>query len=354
MKKFSLLTMISISLIAAIVSCKKDTDGSAETKAGNPQFSAISPTEGAGGTSVTVTGSGLGQMRTIVFDNNDVPATFTTTLNSENSIIFRVPDTAFGGDQNIIFTNSEGKTLSVPFKVIALPSVTEADNYDFTTGSQITLKGNNLEAVTNIVLTGAGTPVTIVSKTRKQIVVQMPATTLARTKLDVTNPTGTTTSTIELVNLAQNFVMYTDAFGPGAYNSGVQSWSWGSNITEVSDIVKTGTKALKVAYTNGGLSLFLGSDWGSPALNFTDFHVPYPTYLTFYARGIGAAANLTLRPDGGAGTFNASGSTTITVPKDEWAYFKIPASFITGKFARLNFTCEANTTVYFDDILWVK
>src|SRR5215204_6212365 len=82
-----------------VTACKKDSDGSPKSKAGTPVMAAITPAEAAGNTVVTSTGSGLGQMRTIVFDKNNVPAFFQPNLNTETSLVFRVPDTAFGGQQ---------------------------------------------------------------------------------------------------------------------------------------------------------------------------------------------------------------------------------------------------------------
>ncbi|HEY0678192.1 MAG TPA: IPT/TIG domain-containing protein [Chitinophagaceae bacterium] len=347
--------LLIFSLAAIVVSCKKDTDGSPDYSAGTPTFSAITPGEGAGGTVVTITGSGLGRMSTIVFDNANVPATFQPNLNTESSIVFRVPDTAYGGQQNIVLTNVDGKMLTVPFKVIALPKVTDVSNYNFNTGSQITLIGNNLGDVSSVVLTGTTTAATIISKSRKEMVIEMPATTLSKTTLDLTNTSGKVTTSQEFISLANNFIIYSDGYGPGAYNSGVQSWSWATTVSEVNDIVKTGTKALKADYQNGGLSLFLGSNWATPALNFTDFHNPKPSALAFYARNPGTTPiTIVIQPDGGAGSFTATGQATVSVPaNNQWTYFRIPY-FLTGNFSRLNLRVQTTATIYFDDILWIK
>jgi len=353
--KYTSLLMSTLVATFILVSCKKDSDGSPRIKAGNPSAAAIKPDSAAGGAVVTLTGSGLGQMRSIVFSKNNVPATFQPNLNTETSLVFRVPDTAYGGPQNIVFTNVDGKQISVPFRVIAKPKVTGVSNYNFSTGSKIVLTGTNLADVTSVVFTGTTTAITIDSQSRNRMVISMPATNIARSTLDLTNVSGTTTTTEEFVSLENNFVIYADGFGPGAYNSGVQSWSWATNVSEVTDPVKTGTKALKAEYQNGGLSLFLGSNWGSPQLNFTDFHNPKPKYLTFWARNPGTApVSIVIQPDGGAGSFNATGQATVSLPaNDQWTYFKIDYPF-TGNFARLNIRVQTTATVYFDDILWVK
>src|SRR5258706_14925447 len=126
MKKlsFNTIALLAIAVIAIFSSCKKDSDGSPDYKAGTPATSiGIKPDSGSGGAVLTLTGTGLGQMRSIVFDNKNVPAPFQSTLNTEENIIFRVPDTAYGGPQNIIFTNVDGKVLKVPFRVLAYPVV---------------------------------------------------------------------------------------------------------------------------------------------------------------------------------------------------------------------------------------
>src|SRR5207245_1978671 len=106
-----------------------------------------------------------------------------TTLNTSTAIVFRVPDTVSGGPQNIVFTNSDGKTLIVPFTGLAFPKVTSASNYDFVAGTQLTLTGNNLETVSKVVLHGSTSAATIVSKSKKQLVIKMPSTTVARAAL---------------------------------------------------------------------------------------------------------------------------------------------------------------------------
>jgi hypothetical protein len=279
-----------------------------------------------------------------------------STLNTESVILFRVPSDAEGGAQNILLTNSEGKTLSVPFNVLAYPQVNTVSNYDFVTGSQITLFGTNLNDVSDVKLTGTSDHATIISKVKTKLVISMPATTVTRATLDITNVTGMRTTTMEFVSITNNFVMYADAWGPGAYNSGVQSWSWGCSVSEVSDQVKTGTKALKVAYVDGGLSLFLGSDWGSPMGVFTDWYSP--TYITFWAKGDGKDVTLQIIPDSPPwdGTYSGGGEKVVSVPADVWTYFKFPASVITGKYGRLDIKISGSTdrAVYFDDLLYVK
>ena len=353
----ALLVILMVGLSFAITSCE-DSDGSPEVKAGNPVLESVTPEEAQGGALVVIKGTGLGDMRSVVFEKESVPAYLMSTLNTENSILFRIPPDAVGGPQNIILTNSDGVTLEVPFNVLAFPQLVSVSNYNFVAGTEITITGKNLDDVLSVTLNGTTDVATIVSKEKTKLVIAMPATAAFRTTLDVVNVTGLTTSTFEMVSITNNFVMYTDAYGPGAFNGGIQSWSYGVNgVSETDKEVKSGTKSLKVDYqANGGLSLFLGSDtWGAGHW-FTDYFTP--AYLTFWAKGEGFDVNIRLVNDSPPwdGTVFPSGTLIVTVPKDVWTYFKIPASTWPGSFGRFNIvnTETAGRVVYYDDLMFIK
>jgi len=339
-----------------MVSCKKESGGTS-----NPTASQLDPGKGAGGDVLTLTGSDLAKVQSIVFDKGNVPASFNPNFNTAGAVIFRVPDTAIGGTQNIVFTNIDGKTLTVPFEVIALPKITSASNYDFVTGTQITLTGNNLENVSAVVLNGTTDAATIVSKSHKTLVIQMPATVATLAKLKITNNYGTTVTSQEFASITNNFIVFAEDFGAGAYAAGVQSWSFDCNAYSSTDFAVLGAKSLRADYTKdgGGLSLFLGCNWATPNLTFSDFFAA--KYLTFWARAVGSQMNITIVPDNpwsgndiwGAAT--ATGSVSQVVPKDTWTYFKIPAGSFSGKYSRIDIKILGGTgTIYYDDILFVQ
>jgi len=273
--KLLLFALIVAPLALALHSCKKDKDGSPDVKAGNPVAENLTPSTAAGGTTLTLTGSGLGDMRKIVFDKDSVPASFYTTLNTENAIVFRVPDTVSGGPQNIVFTNSAGKTLLVPFTGLAFPSVTSASNYDYVAGDQLTLTGNNLETVSKVVLNGTTDQATVISKTKKQLVIKMPSTAAPRAALNITNFTGTRTTTQEFVNLDLAYKIFTDAFSNGFGES-----SWGDAATISTTEFKTGSKSLGKVYAKGNWHLIGLANWW-PGLD----QDPAYQYLTVWVKG---------------------------------------------------------------------
>jgi len=326
-----------------VLSCEKG-DGSPDMKAGNPQATALSPSEAPGGSVLTLTGTGLGQMRTIVFDKNNVPATFTPTLNTETSLVFRVPDTAFGGSQNIIFTNSEGNTLSVPFKVIALPSITSIFPVDFQQGTTVTIIGNNLDDVTKVLIEGTSDQATIVSKTRKQLVITMPSTTVNRAKLRITNSSGERLAdNIELTYIPNAFKVFTDGFVDG-----MQDWSWCQTHDISSTVSFMGTQSLR--------GIFGAGAWGAISLHKNDpkLVVNNYQYLTFWIKGGTADTQFEVFSE------NGGSHKTITVPANVWTYFKLQVStFMSGvNLERLDFQIHGPDggaqTLYFDNILFVK
>lgn len=350
--------LILITVVCFNACTKGDNDGSPSVRPGDPKSAGISPDSAANGAMLTITGTGLGDMRSIVFEKENVPAPFYSTLNTETAVIFRVPDTAYGGEQNVILTNSEGKKLVLPFRVLAYPTVSSASLYDFVEGTEITLTGTNLLDVEKVIITGTTDEAEIISTDRKLLTVKMPATTLSKGTLDIINATGKLTTTQEFIYIPNNFVAFDDDWGhAAAYGGDVQSWSWGCSAYPYADLKKAGDKSLRVDYTDGGLSLFLGSDWGDPVLKgFSDYF--NARFITFWTRGEGSDVNITIVPDGPwpTGSPQGSGSYTFTATKDVWTYYKIPASFIKGGYSRLNFIIEGTTdkTVYYDNILMVK
>ncbi len=337
---FIILPALLLSVALIFSSCKKDTDGSPEANPGNPVFQSVSPTEAPGGTVVTVSGTGLGDIRSITFSNNDVPAGVTSTLNTDTHILFRVPDTAYGGNQNIVITNSEGKSISVPFKVIALPIVSTAWPSDFQSGSTVTLTGNNLDDVTDVVIDGTSDAATIVSKERKKLVVQMPSSNVINGKLKITNLSGTSVTTQVFINVDKAVQIFTDEL-----KNGFESWSWGGVYEASAEAFVTGTKSMKAAYDAGG--------WGGLQLgNPGSVDASASRYLTFWAKGADVDFDVQV-------TVNWGPWYVFTVPANTWTYFKV--DLLTAGWSGLNAVNNvtfqimgAEKTFYFDNIMFIK
>ncbi len=334
------LSLLILTVSFMFISCKKDQDGRPESEPGDMSSGTIAPTTAAGGQVITLSGSGLGDIRTIVFDRNNVPAPFTSTLNTKSNLIFRVPDTAFGGPQNIIFTNSAGKTLSVPFNVIALPSIITAFPTDFEQGTLVTIQGNNLDDVSKVILEGTTDAATIVNKTRKQMVISMPATNVDRAKLKITNASGDRTTDMEFVNVAKALTVFTEQL-----NNGFENWGWGGTFNAAAENPITGTKSMKAAFDPGGT-------WGGMQLgNNGSITLTTHKYFTFWVKGADIDKNVQF-------WLNWGNQKVITVPANKWTYFKYElATAYPGVTSVNNVTFQifdAGKTLYFDNIMFVK
>jgi hypothetical protein len=346
--------MAIFTIVILLSSCEKDKDGSPDVKPGDMSSGALNPGEAGGGELLTLEGAGIGDIRSIVFEKNNVPAAFQPTLNTETNLIFHVPDTAYGGPQNVIFTNSAGKTLSVPFSVLAFASISDASNYNFTEGVEITLTGNNLDDVSKIVFTGSTEAITVVSKERKKLVIKMPATQIARATLDITNSTGLTTTTQEFINLDKALKIFTDSYGPDYGDN-----SWGDGAVISSTEFKSGTKSISKTYAKGNWHVFGFANWwpGTANDNYK--------YFSFWIKGAAADHILYITGDkkAGGGFGNGDQTSPVNVPAGVWTYYKIPLSSLNlwangTPFNQIGFWIKGpdnqDEKFFLDDVILVK
>jgi IPT/TIG domain len=339
-KVFALVALVSISMFV-LTSCEKDSDGSPGYKVGTPAApNGIKPDSGSGGTVLTLQGTGLGQMRSVVFSKNNVPAPFQTTLNTETAMIFRVPDTAYGGPQDIIFTNSDGKTLTIPFRVLAYPVVSAAFPTDFEAGSTVTLTGSNLDDVTTVLINGTTDAATIVSKTRSQMVITMPASSVDKGFLKITNATGTIITTQEFVNVAKAIPVFNDDL-----RNNFQNWGWGGTYAPSTEAKISGTGSMKAAFDPSGS--WGGMQLGGGTISLSATH----KFFTFWVMGADVDKNVQF-------WINWGNQKVFTVPANKWTYFKYNlATEFPGVTNVDNVTFQMHNegkTIYFDNIMFTK
>jgi len=337
--RISILALFFIALAVFNSSCQ-DSDGSQYYAPGTPVLESVSPAEASGGTVITVAGTGLGDMQSIVLDKQNVPISFLSTLNTDTHILFTIPDTAIGGNQNIILKNSNGDSLVVPFKVIALPIVSTSFPSDFQAGSTVTINGNNLDDVLNVFIDGTTDEVTVVSKTKKSMVLQMPASAVNSGKLKITNLSGTVVASQVYVNIDKALQVFTDAL-----QNGFESWSWGGAYDPSTEYFITGTKSMKAAFDKGG--------WGGMQLgNPGSIDASTYRYFAFWAKGADEDYDVQV-------TINWGPWQTFTIPANTWTYFKY--DLITAGWSNLNAVNNvtyqikgADKTFYFDNIVFIK
>lgn len=346
------LTGLSMVMALAITACKKDEPGTPEFKSGSLSVNRIEPDSAAGGSVLIAKGSGLGSISSIVFEKDNVPATFNPVFNNDEAIVFRVPDTASGGQQNIVITNAAGNTVKIPFKVLALPSVADVSNYNFSPGTLITLTGNNLADVSKVAIMGSTEQATIVSKSKKEMVITIP-TTISRATLILTNSSGNATTTQEFVNLNKAFQFFTED-----YMNGFSNGSWGP--AEISGTVaKSGTKSFQATFNKGNWSVDGFANWNGGVPFSPDYK-----YISFWVKGGTLDYTVYLTADQKtAGYGNGDTSTPLRVKANVWNYFKLAVSDV-GLFAKggavqqLGFYIQGpdagNETLYFDDVILIK
>lgn len=354
MTPYFLLFLLSATVLV-MSACRKEQSPVTKSSS-NPKADQISPVLGPSNTVLTLTGSGLGDIHSVVFEKDSVPADFNPIFNTDGALIFRVPIDAIPGEQNITFTNGDGVQFSIPFNVLGLATITAVSNYNFSTGTQLTLTGKNLDDVSQVVLSGTTTEVTIISKSATSLVIEMPATTLARTTLDITNLAGVNTTPQEFVSLDNALKIFTDDYGTG-FSDG----SWGPNsISTAQHISGTASAAKTLPKGNWWVAGF--AYWDPPNVPFD----PNYKFLSFWLKGGLIDHTLYLTGDRRAAGFgNADQTTPIEVPANVWTYFKLPLSGLnlwgadnTGAFKQLGFWIKgpdnADETFYFDDVIIVK
>lgn len=342
-----------------IAGCVKDRSGVPTiAPSDNPVISGFVVDSAANGAVVTIKGSGLGDIRSIIFEKNGAPAAFNPNLNTAAAIILRVPDTAAGGVQKVTITNSLGKSASADFKVIALASINKADAYSFKADETITLSGLFLDDVSKVIYTGTSTEVQVVGKTKNTLQLKFPGTTAATVKLTITNASGNTDATQEFVNADEAFVFFREG-----YENGEGDASWGDAAVISSTVFASGTKSLGKKFAKGNWhNLGFGWSW-----------IPQGPYknISFWIKGglIDHDVWIFANSDGGGGHDQAQpASNKIVVKADVWQYFKIPLSQLNlwadGKPAN-NFTINKlgwflkgpdndDETLYLDDVMFIK
>ncbi|WP_166333079.1 IPT/TIG domain-containing protein [Sphingobacterium chungjuense] len=334
-------TLFMLLLVIACASCEKDLDGTPQTSPGNLQIERIEPDSASGGAVLIVKGQGLGQISSVIFERDSVPATFNQVFNTDEALVFRVPDTASGGIQNIIFTNTRGDVGKATFRVIAVPSVLSVSSTDVTAGMELTMTGINLEDVSRVSLDSTDIDAEIISTSKKELIVRLPATSRPRVRLAILNSSGSSVTTQEFVYIENNYQIFGESM-----NTNINNSSWSASLTNNSDpaYVRFGNTSLKAEYTGswGGLQL---------AMNTPVNLNPY-RYVTFWVKGASVATNISFN-------FNWENTQTLAIPANTWKYFKIDLQTFKGAgVVNLEtFVMQINGdphTLYLDNILLVK
>jgi len=345
MKKINVfgIAMAFLMMICFFSACKKDN---ANNNADNPTITS-GPDSVTAGAVVMLEGKGLGQVSTILFENGNVPAGFNPVFNNSGAIVFRVPDTAWAGPTKIILTNAKGTQFSYSTVVVAFPLVTSVSATDFSSGDQISIKGNNLLSASEVALLSPagialGVNATIVSKSNNEVVIQMPVTTATKVKLQVSNVSGKVIPEIEMINMDQAYKMFTE----DETNADVNGQGWEGTYSISSEQKIGGLKSVKMAVSGGYGAFKPVNKHNTPLANYTT--------LAFWIRGGDNEKRFNV-------SVNSVQSQTITVPPKVWTRFTLPLSVWKSvgetelKHVVFQYLSGSETpTFYFDNIILIK
>ena len=167
-----------------------------------PTITSFSPTSGADGTTVTVTGTGFSNSVSAVTLGSVTVSS--GTIASDTQLSFAVPDAAVTGD--IAVTNAGGTGTSAT-EFIVSPELSSWSTHtgSASNGTQVTVKGYGLMGITLVTFKDSTTTVdaTMTTQTANEIVFSVPATA----------PAGTDTVTFQinsdysLANLLSTFTV---------------------------------------------------------------------------------------------------------------------------------------------------
>ncbi|MES2851186.1 MAG: IPT/TIG domain-containing protein [Bacteroidota bacterium] len=341
---------VSFTALLFVASCTK------EIKI-NPSTAKIEPGEAAGNAVITLTGSDLKNIQTITFDLGNVPAPFNPNFNTDGALVFRVPEDANPGDQNIIFKTKSGYQFSIPFKVLAVPTLTSSSINEWQAGDTIIIYGNYLGTTTNVIMTEDPTAtVQVLSATTNELKIIMPSSAVKSTKIQVTNDAGSSTTLFTFYNVDLAYKIFIDT-----YYNGFGDGSWGDAGVINTSQKKAGTASASKNYQKGNWHLIQFVDW-SNGITFD------PDFKTFsvWIRGASQDYTLYLTTDTRAIAFgNSDQSTPLEIPANTWKFFELPVSALGDRWTtgvaplkQIGFWIKGpdaqDETFYFDNLLIFK
>jgi IPT/TIG domain/Bacterial Ig-like domain (group 2)/Galactose oxidase, central domain len=235
-----------------------DSAGKAFTVVAAPSITSLSPTSGAVGASVTITGSNFGSTQgssTVKFNGT----TATITSWAAGSIVTKVPTGATTG--NVVVHASGVDSNGSSFTVLPTPSITTLSPTSGAVGAQVTITGTNFGST-------QGTSTAKFNGTTAAII------SWSATSIVVTVPTGATTGNVVVTvsAVASNGVSFTVVAAPSITSLAPTSATVGTSVTI------TGTN-FGSSQGNGTVK-FNGTSGTPSSWTATSIKVPVPSGAT--------------------------------------------------------------------------
>jgi IPT/TIG domain len=343
MLKYSLqycCSLLALLGLLALTGCKKDE------VIPTPANLELTPAEALPGALVTIKGSGLADIQTILF--GEVTAPFNPVFNTDAALLIRVPANAKFGAQKITLLNKGGdaKKVQLDFKVLQSPPlVRDFKPSEGAPGDTITITGevfDNLESVKFGELVA-----TIISKTTTEIKVRVPDG-VEKAPITVTTAGGSKESTNSFAPKGLGLFIFDDEM-----KAPWQSWSWAKVTMDDASHIKTGKKNIKVGFP-GWSALWFNTGSIDAAIDASKF-----TTLKFWVHGGEDSDEKKLQifyRDEDKAEPEAGKGKVITVKKGEWQEVTLQlkdlgaAKKIKGIIFQEFGNAGDQGPVYFDDI----
>jgi hypothetical protein len=337
--------------------------GAVQVSGNGATITSVSPSAGsvAGGTSVTITGSGFTGATAVYFGTTSV----TPIVNSDTSITATAPAGTAGTVDTSVITLSGTSTINAADKYtyVAVPVVTgiSPSTGPFAGGTSVTITGSGFTGATEVIFgSSPAASFTVVSDT--QIMATAPAGASASVPITVTTAIGTSaTSNADLftyVDTFAGFIIGTSATGPvpagvaqsitvtavGTLGETLASYSGtvhftssdGSAVLPADATLVNGVGSFSVTFLTAGQQTITATDVSS-SLNGTsgNFSVQRPAYVVTVATDstTGVAANCVNPNISTAGNDNCSLRDAITA-----------ANGLTGVSTNISFSATAFAT----------
>ena len=302
-----------------------------------PTITSFTPTSGAIGSTVTITGTNFTGASAVIFNTTNAT---TFTVASATSITAVVPTGATTGKISI---TAAGVTAvsSGAFTVIAAPAITSFTPPSGSVGTSVTITGANLASATSVKFNG--TTATPTSDTATTIVVPVPTGATTGT-ISVTTTGGTATSSTSFtVVLAPTISSFTPPSGPvgtsvtitGANLASATAVKFnGTTATPTSDTATTIVVPVPTGATTGTISVTTAGGTATSSTSFTV--VPAPTITSFTPSSGLVSTSVTIAGTNLTSATSVEFNGTVATPTSDTAtkiVVPVPAGATTGKIS---------------------